>query len=324
MRTARTRRRRTAPIEVAAVLALTLTAPVALAQDAGGGTSQQETDATSRRTATEEELRELLDDFRSAERSKEYAQVAAVLVRMAGFSNEELLDAAEKGLEYRPSRKDLDSAKEEAKALGMTDKDTVKRFADVRAAEVVAAAAEVVLAVGTEDSAGLLVDAIGDKKVNTNPPAIGAVVDALARHPHLGEDADRDVKAILMTIDAHDLAGDDFPQAPVEVKGYDEVGKYSAVIRYFGARKTRDFEVALYLAKLLRAPVPESPDSPDNPPQAYWEKRHGAWMKYKRDVVWTLREITGQTWKPGHDDEGGQAVEAVDWLYRHKQDLGFE
>ncbi|MEZ5979115.1 MAG: hypothetical protein R3F34_12940 [Planctomycetota bacterium] len=287
----------------------------------GDGAQQHHESSTSRRTATEAELQELFDDFEAARRSKEQAKVRAVLVRMAGFTNEELCEAVEDGLGYKASKKDVADAKAEAEALDMKDKETIQRLVDVRIAEVVSAAADLAVSIGTEKSADLLVDAIGDRKINTNTPAITAVVAGLSRHPQLGPAADDEVKEILYSIGAHDLDGDKFPQSPKEVKGYDEVGKYSAAIRYFGARKSKDLAVVLYLAEMLRPPHPVSPDSPDNPPQAYWEKRHTSWMRYKRDVVWTLREITGQTWKAAHDDEGGQCEEAIVWIHEHAKDL---
>jgi len=319
-------------------LALALTswlapAPFAAAQDGGkkgekSGEAAQESDAASRsvRTANEEELAELLEGFASAWKLKESAAVAAALERMTAFSNPELLAAAEEALAYAASKKDQADAKEEAKALGMADKGTIEKLCQVHVGAVVDAAARVAVAVGDEKSAEMLAKALGAKSVSKNPLSIRAVVDALALHPHATTKADALVREILLSICADDDAGDkfSFTTETTSVPGYDDWARYGAAVRYFGKRKTKELSVALYLASMLRAPVPLHLDSPDNPPTAYWEARHRAWQRYSRDVVWALKEITGRTWKSGHDDEGGEAAAAEEFIRANRDTLGLK
>lgn len=320
---------------VGLALALALTpwlafAPYAAAQDGGkkDGDSAQESDAASRgvRTANEEELAELLEGFASAWKQKESAAVAAALTRMAAFSNPELLAAVEDALAYAASKKDQADAREEAKALGMADKGTIDKLCQVHVGTVVDAAARVAVAVGDEKSAEMLAKALGAKSVSGNPLSIRAVVDGLASHPHATTKADALVREILFSIDADDDAGEkfSFTVETTSVPGYDDWARYGAAVRYFGKRKTKDFNVVLYLAGMLRAPAPIDMDSPDNPPTAYWEARHRAWQRYVRDVVWALNELTGRTWKSGHDDEGGEAAAAEEFIRANRKTLGLK
>jgi hypothetical protein len=325
----------TAPF-VGLVLAFTswlAAAPLVCAQggekkgEKDSGSAQEENSSSqSVRTANEEELAELLDGFASAWKLKESAAVAAALERMTAFSNPELLAAVEDALAYAASKKDQADAKEEAKALGMADKGTIEKLCQVHVGAVVDAAARVAVAVGDEKSAELLAKALGAKNVSGNPLSIRAVVDALASHPHATTKADALVREILFSIDADDDAGDkfSFTVETTSVPGYDDWARYGAAVRYFGKRKTKDFTVVMYLAGMLRAPAPVHQDSPDNPPAAYWEARHRAWQRYVRDVVWALKEITGRTWKSGHDDEGGEAAAAEEFVRANRDALGLK
>jgi len=287
---------------------------------------QSSSSSQSVRTATEEELRELSDDFDAAWKSKEHAAIAAALERMTAFSNPELLEASEKALGYVASKKDLADAKAEAQALGMGDKGTIEKLAAVRAALVVDAAARVATVVGSDESAALLVKALGSKVCAENPLAIRAVVDGLAAHPDAGRKADLAVREILFSIGADDLSGDAFPigVTAAPVPGYDEWARHGAAIRYFGRKQSKSLDVALFLAGLLAPPTPVNPDSPDNPPAAYWEARYRAWQRHVRDVVWSLEAITGRRWKSGAPEDGGEAEAAAKFIRENRRTLGLE
>jgi 5'-3' exonuclease len=234
--------------------------------------------ASSVRTATDDELKELEDDFKSAWKEKESRAIAAALERMSVFSNPELLEAAEDALEYEASKSDRADVVTEAKALDMNTPLARRRMLEVRIAKVIEAASRVCVAVGDEDSVELLVDALTDKQIEASPPQIRAVVDALAAHRLASEKADEAVAAILYSIDADDYAGNkfDFDRPDEQVSGYDYVARYSAVIRYFGVRRTKSFDVLTYVAGLLNAPAPGSVDAPNNPPASYWKSRFQA------------------------------------------------
>ncbi|QDU83605.1 hypothetical protein Pla163_07040 [Planctomycetes bacterium Pla163] len=282
--------------------------------------------SSSVRTASDDELKELQDDFKTAWKSKESRAIAASLERLSAFNNPELLKAAKEAFKYKPSKTDRDDVKTEAESLGMDDKLTQERMLEVRVARVIDAAARLCVSVGDEDSVDLLVKALGDKKIWESPPQVRAVVEGLAAHRLASAKADKAIAEILYSIDADDYAGDkfDYSKPGAQVDGYDYVGKYSAAIRYFGMRRTKSFDILMYIGGLLNAPTPGGVDSPDNPPASYWEARFKTWQRFNRDAVWTLKQVTGQTWKPGYPDEDGEGEVAKAWIREHREDLGLE
>jgi hypothetical protein len=80
------------------------------------------------------------------------------------------------------------------------------------------------------------------------------------------------------------------------------------VIRALGTWK--DPAHVEFLGKQLDEPAPANPDSPSNPPAAYWEKRWKEWNTYKDDVQWALKEITGKSLRTQQ--------EVKDWLKKRK------
>lgn len=296
---------------------------VAIDDDHQEATSESE---SSVRTANDDELKELQDDFKSAWKAKESRTIAAALERLTAFNNPELLKAAKESFKYKPSKTDREDMKAEAESLGMDDRLTQERMLEVRVANVIDAAARLCVSIGDEDSVDLLVKALSNKKIWSCPPQVRAVVEALAAHRLASAKADKAISEILYSIDADDYGGDnfDYNRPEAQVDGYDYVGKYSAAIRYFGMRRTKSFEVLMYIGGLLNAPTPGGVDSPDNPPASYWEARFKTWQRFNRDAVWTLKQVTGQTWKAGYPDEDGQAEEAKAWIAEHREDLGLE
>lgn len=287
--------------------------------------SDTQESTASIRTANEEELEKLLDDFDAAEKEKTARAMSAALERLAAFNNPELLECAEEGFDYKASRADKKEAKREAESLGMEDKEAIAKLVELRVADVVDAAAKLCVAIGDEDSLDELVDALGDRDVWESIPKVSAVVDALARHDLSSEKADEKIVEILLSIDKDDYAGDDFwGHSEEQFAGYERTGRYRAAIRYFGQRRTKDLDVVMNLANLLHAPDPGHVDSPDNPPASYWKARFESWQRYSRDVVWALKQITGQTWKPGYEDEGGEGEIAKRWIAEHAERLGLE
>jgi len=322
--------RRSRPLLVTALLAALLggvAPPLAAQKGQDAGTAQDaESSTASVRTANEEELEQLLDEFDAAKKEKSSRALASALERLSAFNNPELLDCARDGFRYKASKSDKDDAEAEAEALGMDEKDVIERIVEMRVAEVVEQAAAVCVAIGDEDSLEMLVKTLGDRKIAESIPKVTGIIDGLAKHRLASEKADEMVLEILAEIDQHDYAGDnfDYNDPGAQVSGYDYLGRYRAAFRYFGHRKTKSLETVLLIAKHLHAPAPGFVDSPDNPPADYWRARFETWQRYNRDVVWALKQITGQTWRPGYSDEDGEGEVARQWIVEHAEKLGLE
>lgn len=325
--------RRSRPLLVTALFASTLVATLvgglaspAFAQANQDEATSEETSTASVRTANDEELKELLDDFKEAKKEKSARALADSFERLSAFNNPELLACARDGFKYKASSTDKKDAQEEAEALGMDEKDVIERLVELRVATVVEGASAICVAIGDEDSLKLLVKTLGDRKIAESIPKVTAIIDGLAKHRLASEKADEMVLEIIREIDQNDYGGDqfDYNDPGAQVTGYDFLGRYRAAFRYFGQRKTKDLDIVLLIARHLHAPAPGYVDDPNNPPADYWRARFETWQRYNRDVVWALKEITGQTWKPGYPDEGGEGEVARAWIMEHAEKLGLE
>ena len=321
--------RRSRPLLVTALLAVLLggLAPPATAQGKSQDEATSEESSTaSVRTANEEELKALLEEFDDAKKEKSARTLANALERLSAFNNPELLACARDGFRYKASKSDKKDAEFEAEALGMDEKDVIDKLVEMRVAEVVEQAAAVCVAIGDEDSLKMLVKTLGDRKIAESIPKVTAIIDGLAHHQLASEKADEMVLEIIREIDQNDYGGDqfDYNDPGAEVTGYDYLGRYRAAFRYFGQRKTKDLEIVLLIARHLHAPAPGYVDDPNNPPADYWRARFETWQRYNRDVVWALKQITGQTWRPGYPDEDGEGEVARQWIMEHAEKLGLE
>ena len=65
-------------------------------------------------------------------------------------------------------------------------------------------------------------------------------------------------------------------------------------------------------------------DSPDNPAAAYWATRWEMWAVIRRDVSWSLKQITGQVFVPAGGEHSGDTKKAIDYIKAHKRELGLK
>ena len=68
-----------------------------------------------------------------------------------------------------------------------------------------------------------------------------------------------------------------------------------ACIHYIGKRKIK--AAVKDLVGMVERPEPENPNSPTNPPAAYWEARFNLWAPSEAWVRWALKEITGEEYR---------------------------
>lgn len=68
-----------------------------------------------------------------------------------------------------------------------------------------------------------------------------------------------------------------------------------ACLHYIGKRKVK--AAVKDLVGMVERPEPENPNSPTNPPAAYWEARHNLWAPSEAWVRWALKEITGEEYR---------------------------
>lgn len=81
-----------------------------------------------------------------------------------------------------------------------------------------------------------------------------------------------------------------------------------ASIRYFGL--TKEKRAVSFLIDHVDEPQPADVNAGSNPPAEYWKARYEAWVAFRPEVVWALKEITGmefetgRRWKAWFDEEG--------------------
>lgn len=248
-------------------------------------------------------LARLLDQHAVAKRSKDAAQWLASLERMAAFANPEFVEPALESLKYRATRDDKAAAKLEAEELGDVGKERIQALVLRRESEVQAAGARV-LALHSDPAIGqALLDAFQQKNFCTDKPlAAAACVDAMGRGGY------RDAQEVVL----------------VELKRQGDKDVLKACVRYFGQVKTTSFDAVRVLCEELAAPVPADVDSAFNPPASYWEERWRKWQYVRRDLSWSLREITGQTFQPAESDGPGDSRRALDYVKEKRRELGLK
>lgn len=253
--------------------------------------------------ASELRVEALLEDWKDADKSGDAMAVAAVLLDMAAHSNEDFVKPALDGLKYRASRFDRKAAEEEVEAMGLEGKQAEMDRVRERESAVHAAAATLLGSAKSDRNVKALRKRLADEEYREGrPEAVRAMVDALGR---LG---DRDSGELILDI--------------LEEWGDPKVSQ--ACVIWFGQVRSRSFEHACFLARQLKGPAPEWVDDPNNPPAEYWEKRWKVWQLLRRDVTWSLQQITGQAFAAQEGDAPGDSERALKWLEEHRDEIGLE
>ena len=61
-----------------------------------------------------------------------------------------------------------------------------------------------------------------------------------------------------------------------------------------------------------------------NPPAAFWASMWEQWNWTRRDVTWSLKQITGQVFQPAEGDHPSDAHKALEYVKAHKKELGLK
>ncbi len=278
--------------------------PVASCQEGApevGAVQGAATDIPVVTTATDEEVAVMLRSYESARKSGVAAEVIESLQRMELHDNEELIAPASQALQYRATRTDKKAVAEEAKTLGTTKRSEVAAMVLDLESEVQAAGASVLASIPGKKSTGALMKALKRKDVKDDRPlTMASIIVALGNLGH--EAAAKEVED--------------------ELKRSRHMLIARASIRYFGQIKTKDMGVVRILISMLDSPKPANVDGASNPPASYWEARWTTWLATRRDVVWALKEITGQTWSPSDGDHESDAARALKYVKENAKRLG--
>lgn len=245
----------------------------------------------------------MLSFYESARESGEAVNVIESLQRMELHDNEGLIEPAVEALQYRATRTDKRAVAEEADVLGKTKRGEIAAMVLDLESEVQAAGASVLASIPGKKSTGALMKALKRKDVQADRPlTLASIIIALGNLGHASaakqvEDELKRSRHILIT---------------------------RASIRYFGQIKTKDMDVVRILISMLDSPKPANVDVASNPPASYWEERWATWLATRRDVVWTLREITGKTWNPSEGDHASDSKRALEYVKENAKRLGIK
>ena len=97
-----------------------------------------------------------------------------------------------------------------------------------------------------------------------------------------------------------------------------------ACTRYFGQIKSKDKSTVRMLCEMLTGPQPADVDDPSNPPASYWVARWKTWSIVRRDVMWSLEQITGQKFYAEDSERAGDSAKALKYVRDHGKRLGIK
>ena len=273
-----------------------LLSPLATAQEV---LDEQEAELT---TASEQDAKAYLARYEDAVESQDGMRVAEALAPMTAHDNPEFLEAALDSIKYRASKVDKRAAKTQAQELGTVSKKEIDGLTFLREEEVQLAAATVLANFPEGGKATKALNkAYKDKSLRKDKPrAFAAVIRSLGK---LGYDKlGKDMLQLIEQSPSKEVAG--------------------AAVRYFGQIKTRDYSTVRKLAQMLTGPAPAAVNSATNPPAGYWAAKWEVWSWTRRDVTWSLKQITGQTFRPEEGDHSGDTKKALDYIKANKRELG--
>lgn len=255
-------------------------------------------------TADALQSKRLLKDHAFNNKSGDSQALVAVLRKMSAFDNDEFIAAGKLGLGYRASKADKVEAKLEAEELGLRAKKEIEALVIERVSAVQAASAHLLGNFpGNKKVTSALARTFKDKEFRRHRPlACAAVISSMGKLGY--RKAEPDIFSLCKRQPQPDVA--------------------RSCVRYFGLIKTRDKSVVRYLCEELSAPEPASVHAASNPPAAYWEARWKTWNAIRRDVSWSLKQITGQVFRPTEGKHPSDKKKALEYVKRHAKELGLK
>lgn len=250
------------------------------------------------------EVKQLLAAYSSALKDGDAAKVRNALLSMCSYKNEEFMKPAIDTLRYKATKLDKKAAKEEAEELGLRSRKEIDELIEERVVMVQGTAVKLLSNFRENKKAiNTLAKLFSDRKTRKERPKVHAAVI-------IG----------LGTMGYRKIERDVFN----EFKAWAQPDVTRACCRYFGLIKTRDKSIVRTLCESLSAPEPGNVDDPNNPPASYWAARWQAWSVVRRDLTWTLKEITGQVFRPQEGDHPGDTQKALEYVKKHAKELGLK
>jgi len=279
---------------------------------AGRTQDVQEAEKAGLPLAEEDVARGLLETFAAAREAQDAVEVTAALEAMHGYANPEFRAPALEGLEYGASSVDRKRVQEEAQTFGITSKDeNAERLSDLETGARIAGA-RLLGNIPGKESEGPLFKTLKQKDVREDRPQLAAaVIDALGR---LGYD-----KA---TKDVHKIFRD-----------FSDVHTVPAAVRFFGQTKCKDKDIVMELCRQLEPPRQTSGSQLLTGAFATGgqNERYKIWDASRKNLVWTLEQVTGQRWRADDsgddedDDEGpSEAERALEFVKENARELGLK
>jgi hypothetical protein len=254
-------------------------------------------------TATPQTVERLLAQHAGARASKLATEVIAVLEQMLEFHNPEFFDAAKESLKYRASGDDVKEVRREAADLGIRKPKEIKAMVARREAEVQVLAVGVLANIGGDKVGALLHKTFRSKPLRkTKPRVTAALIFAMGKVVYLG--AEKEIET--------------------EFRRFADREIMKASVRYFGQIKSKRLGVVRALCECLEPPEPVDVNAASNPPAGYWAARWESWIYIRRDVAWSLKEITGVDFKPGEGDKPGDGQRALEYVKKNAKRLGLK
>lgn len=252
--------------------------------------------------ASEAQVKALIARHTDAVETRDAMQLGGVVAAMSAHNNPEFLPLALQAVLYKATTHDKRESKRQANELGTPSKKDVDDLIALRESEVQVAGAHVLANFAEEKKVPrALMKLYGDKKVRKDKPLVTA-----AAIRALGE--------IGYSKAAKDIARELDQARTKEVAG--------AAVRFFGQVKTTDYSIVRKLCELLTPPEPGSVDAASNPPASYWAAKWEVWSWTRREVTWTLKEITGQVFRPAEGEHPSDTRKALKYIKANKRKLG--
>jgi hypothetical protein len=255
-------------------------------------------------TASEAQVGTLLARHGDAVEARDAMLLGAALAAMSAHDNPEFLNLALGAVTYRATTTDKREAKRLGAELGTPSKKDVDALIAQRESEVQVACAHILANFGAHKKVPrALMKLYGDKQVRKDKPAVTAA-------------AIRGLGQIGYHKAAKDIARELDQASSKEVAG--------AAVRYFGQIKTKDYSIVRKLCGLLTPPEPGAVNSASNPPAGYWAARWEVWSWTRREVTWTLKQITGQVFRPAEGEHKSDTKKALEYIKANKRQLGLK
>ena len=244
--------------------------------------------------------------------AEDAVDITAALEKLKGYGNPEFLEPALDALSYKASKVDKKRVKEEAETFGVTSKkENDQRLLDLEIG-VQVAGAQVLAGIPGKESTSALHKLFKKKDVRKERPTLAAA--AIESLGQLG----------------FDKATKDVDKAFREMANKDIV---SSAVRFFGQTKCKDKGIVIELCRMLDPPEqPTANRALGGFPQqgGGQSERYKIWDASRRNVEWSLEQITGQKWKAveyGASDEDkkeSDAKKAVDYVKKNARKLGLK